>query len=231
MLMQDIFIVSGSEYLNAVWKDAKKVMMSHDELNLAISHMFDVPSADMAFYRGDRTGSAHESHPLSPARDADHRNHYLTLKTVAEYLTGANLTATAQRYQNAISKELDTVHVDYEWVEMDDLFSFVRRHVANATVETLLGSGFVAQFPDFIDNFYVFNSKVQRFVMRWPTFLLRKECRARKRCIEIMRQWRKTMNVQQFDGSPMFLKNLESFQNWGLSDDAIACSDLAILWG
>ena len=86
-----------------------------------------------------------------------------------------------------MTKQLDAVPVDHEWVEMDDLISFVRHHVASATVDVLLGSGFTAQFPDFIDNFYLFNSKTQRFAMSWPKFLLRKECRTRNRCIEMMR--------------------------------------------
>ena len=55
------------------------------------------------------------------------------LKTVADYLSDGNLATKAQRYQIAMKKQLAEVPVEDEWVEMDDLFSFARRLIANST--------------------------------------------------------------------------------------------------
>ena len=231
MLTQEVYVVSGAEYLNAIWKDTKKVMMSHDALNLSLSNMFGVPGKEMPFFLGDRTGSSHDPHASSPARDPDHRVSYLMLKTTADYLSGPHLTATAQKYQAAMKSQVDSLPVGDDWVEMDDLFNFARRLIANSTVETMLGSSFLSQFPDFVDSFYTYNNRIRRFLQGWPRFLLPKAWCARKRCIEIMRQWRKTVNVHDFDGSPMMLKRWTWFEKWNISDDAIAASDLGILWG
>ncbi|KAL8643706.1 MAG: hypothetical protein Q9226_008173, partial [Calogaya cf. arnoldii] len=188
MLTQEVYIVSGADYLNAIWKDTTKVMMSHDALNLSLSNMFD-------------------------------------------YLSGPNLAATAQIYQTAMKRQLAGVPVEDEWIEMDDLFSFARRLVANSTCETMLGAKFLAQFPDFVDSFYAYNSRIRRLLQGWPMFLIPRAWRARERCIEIMRQWRKTLNMEEFDGSPMMVRRWSIFEKWNISDDAIAAQDLGILWG
>ncbi|KAL8657482.1 MAG: hypothetical protein Q9226_001876 [Calogaya cf. arnoldii] len=216
MLTQEVYIVSGADYLNAIWKDTKKVIMSHDALNLSLSNM---------------TGSSHDPDAQSPARNPDQRVPYVMLKNTAEYLSGGNLTATAQRYQTAMRSQLASVPVEDEWIEMDDLFSFARRVVANSTCETMLGAKFLAQFPDFVDNFYAYNSRIRRLLQGWPRLLIPRAWGARERCIEIMRQWRKTLNVEEFDGSPMMLKRWSIFEKWNISDDAIAAQDLGILWG
>ena len=226
-----MYIVAGAEYLNVIWKDSKKVMMSHDALNLSLSKMFALPEKEMPFFLSDRTGSSHDPHTQSPPRNADQRVAYLMLKTSAEYLSRENLTATAERYQVALKNQLAAVPVQGEWVEMDDLFDFARRLVANATCESILGSKFLTKFPDFVDNFYVYNSKIRRLLQGWPRFLVPRAWQARKRCIEIMRQWRKTLNVHDFDGSPMMLKRWSYFEKWNISDEAIASQDLGILWG
>lgn len=223
--------MAGAEYLNAIWKDTKKVMMSHDALNLSLSNMFALPKKDMPFFWSDRTGSSHDPHTQSPPRAADQRVAYLMLKTSAEYLSRGNLAATAERYQIAMKNQLSDVPIQGEWVEMDDLFDFARRLVANATCESILGSTFLTQFPDFVDNFYVYNSRIRRLLQGWPRFLIPRAWQARKRCIEIMGQWRKTLNVHDFDGSPMMLKRWSIFAKWNISDEAIASQDLGILWG
>ncbi|KAG6985307.1 cytochrome P450 [Physcia stellaris] len=210
MLTQEVYVVSGSEYLNAIWKDTKK---GHDVTRCP------EPLPEQYVRR------------TSPARDPDHRVSYLMLKTTADYLSGTHLTATAQKYQAAMKSQVDILPIGDDWVEMDDLFSFTRRLIANSTVETMLGSSFLSQFPDFVDNFYTYNSRIRRFLQGWPKFLLPKAWCARKRCIDIMQQWRKTVNAQDFDGSPMMLKRWSWFEKWNISDDAIAASDLGILWG
>ena len=238
MLTQEIHVPTGAPYLNALFKDSSKTLMSHDALNRSLSHMFGVPGAEMPFFTSDRTGSAHEPHHDAPARDKDCRVQYLMLKTVADHLSGPGLAGTAVRFRGAMEKQIEAVDVgsgvkEEEWVEMDDLFGFVRGLVARATCETMLGSKFLAQFPDFVDCFYTYNDRIRRFLQGWPRFLIPRAWAARKRCIEIMRLWKRGVEADagSFDGSPMMVKRWEIFEKWGISEDAIAASDLGILWG
>ena len=224
-------MVSGADYVNAIWKDTRKVMMSQDALNLALNKMFALPDQDMPLFWSDKTGSSSDPHTQSPPRDADQRVHYLMLKTTAEYLSRENLAATAQRFQTAMKNQLADVPVQGEWVEMADLFDFTRRLVAKATCESILGTNFLNQFPDFVDSFYVFNSKIMRMLQGWPRFLMPKAWQARKRCLEVMQQWRKTVNVHDFDGNPLMPKRWSYFEKWNVSDEAIASQDMGILFG
>ena len=195
--------------------------------------MFGVPGAEMPFFTSDRTGSAHEPHPDAPARDKDTRVSYLMLKTVADHLSGPGLAATAVRFQGAMGGQIGAIVMGEEWIEMDDLFVFVRGLVARATCETMLGSKFLAQFPDFVDSFYTYNDRIRRFLQGWPRFLIPRAWAARKRCTEIMRLWKRGVEAdgESFDGSPMMVKRWAWFEKWGISEDAIAASDLGILWG
>ena len=214
--------------------------MSQDMLHHAFSYMFAVPARDMPIFTSDHTGSAHEPHPDAPARDKDHRVSYLMLKTVVDHWTGSGLAATTMRFRRAIERQIHNVDVgrgkvqgmEEEWVEMDDLFRFVRALVARATCETMLGSRFLAQFPDFVDCLYTYNDRLMRFVQGWPRIFIPRAWAARKRCIEIMRLWRRGVeaDVGSFDGSPMMVKRWEWFEKWGFSGDAVACLDMGFLW-
>ena len=115
---------------------------------------------------------------------------------------------------------------------MDDLQLFLRPLIAKSTVEAICGATFLRQHPDFVENFYEFNSKVFSFLQGWPKFMLPKAARARECCIEILRQFRKEHDEHNFDGNAMMLRRWSYFSKMqGLSEYAVACSDLVILWG
>ena len=56
--------------------------------------------------------------------------------------------------------------------------------------------------------------------------------RSRDRCIAITEEWRKTSNMEEFDGNAMILRRWQYFSKMEkLSEDGVACSDLGIFWG
>ena len=241
MVTHEIHVPTGAAYLNALFKDTSKTLMSHDALNRSLSHMFGVPGAEMPFFKSDRTGSAREPHPDAPAREEDCRVPYLMMKTIGDHLSGSGLAKTATRFQGAMGRQIQAVEfgrgveerVGDEWVEMDDFVGFVRGLVARAMCDTMLGSKFLAEFPDFVDCFNTYNDRIRRFLLGCPRFLIPRAWAARKRCIEIMRLWKKGVEADtaSFDGSPMMVKRWEYFEKWGISEYAIASLDLGILWG
>ena len=72
---RDVYVVSGAEYLKAVWKDTKG-MSSCDGLNVALRNMFNTPRKDMTFIKQDRSGISHDPHPLRKTKPEDRVFHH-----------------------------------------------------------------------------------------------------------------------------------------------------------
>ena len=229
-LRNDIYVVSGAEYLNAIWKNTKG-MTSTNGINIALSNMFDTPKQDMMFFEADKSGITHDPHPKSLTRPED-RVFYLMHKATVDCLAGSHITIATEKFQAALKRRIEAISVRDEWVEMDDLFSFLRPLISYSTIEAMCGAKFLIMFPDFPDNFWTFNKTMPKLLQGWPRWAMPAAWQARDRCISTMRQWRKISNESTFDGNAMILRRWSYFSKMqGLSDDGVACSDLGILWG
>ena len=210
-------------------------MTSTNGINIALQNMFDTPKRDMMFFRAEKSGITHDPHPQSSTKPED-RVFYLMHKATVDCLAGSHITIAAQKFQTALERRIDAVPVQDEWVEMDDLFSFLRPLVSLSTVEAMCGANFLKMFPDFIDSFWNFNSRMPKLLQGWPRWMMPKAWQARDQCISTMKQWRKMSDKENFeenfDGNAMILRRWSYFSKMqGLSEDGVACSDLGILWG
>ena len=230
LLRQDVYVVCGAEYLNALWKNTKD-MTSTNGINIALRNMFDTPKQDMKFFKADNSGITHDPHPKSSTSPED-RIFYLMHKATVDCLAGSHLTLADQKFQAALARRIQAVPAQDEWVKMDDLFNFLRPLISCSTVEAMCGRTFLESFPDFVDTFWHFNSRMPRLLQGWPRWMMPKAWQARDRCISMMKQWRKECSWNDFDGNEMILRRWSYFAKMeGLSDHGIACSDLGILWG
>ncbi|KAL8725779.1 MAG: hypothetical protein Q9166_007144 [cf. Caloplaca sp. 2 TL-2023] len=229
-LQKEIYVISGAEYLNAVWKNTKG-LTSTNGINLALHNMFNTSKQDMKFFEADKSGITHDPHPQS-STSPENRVFYLMHKATVDCLAGSHLTLAAQRFESALRRNIDGVPVQDEWVEMDDLFEFLRPLISCSTVEAMCGANFLKAFPDFVATFWTFNNKMPRLLQGYPRWMIPRAWQARDRCISTMRQWRKITNDENFDGNVMIQRRWDYFSKMqGLSDDGVACSDLGILWG
>ena len=206
-------------------------MTSTNGINIALHNMFDTPKKDMMFFKADKSGITHDPHAQSSTRPED-RVFYLMHKATVDCLAGSHITIAAQRFQTALKGRIAAVSVEEEWVEMDDLFHFLRPLISYSTIEAMCGANFLRTFPDFVDNFWSFNSRMPTLLQGWPRWMTPKAWQARDRCIRTMIQWRKVSNEDDFDGNAMILRRWSYFSKMrGLSETGVACSDLGILWG
>lgn len=210
-------------------------MTSTNGINIALHNMFDTPKQDMIFFQADRSGITHDPHPQSSTKP-ENRVFYLMHKATVDCLAGLHITIAAQKFQVALQRSIEAVPVQDKWVEMDDLFSFLRPLISHSTVEAMCGANFLHMFPDFLDNFWSFNSRMPKLLQGWPRWMMPKAWRARDQCVSTMKKWRKMSDnanfEENFDGNAMILRRWSYFSKMqGLSEDGIACSDLGILWG
>ena len=222
--------MSGAEYLNSIFKNTKG-LTSTNGINIALHNMFDTPKRDMAFFEADKSGITQDPHPKSSTKPED-RVFYLMHKATVDCLAGSHLTIAAQRFQVALERRIVAVPVQEEWMEMDDLFSFLLPLISYSTIEAMCGATFLQMFPEFVDNFWHFNTQMPKLLQGWPRWMMPKAWSARDRCISIMKKWRQICDTENFDGNAMMVRRWSYFSKMqGLSEHGVACSDLGILWG
>lgn len=228
---KDIYLVSGAEYLNAVWKNTKGLTIRHG-INISLSHMFATPKEDMKVYESDDSGICHDPHPQSSVKPED-RVFHLVHKAVADNLSGPGLKISAQRFKDALVQHIEASPITEEWVEMDDLFGFVRPFISRSTIQAMCGDDFFRMYPEFFDDFWYFNVSMPKLLHRYPRWMVPKAWQARDRCIAVMKKWRKEVEgTDDFQGNGMISQRWAFFSKiQGLSDDGVAASDVGILWG
>ena len=132
-----MYVVSGADYLNAVWRNTKG-LTSTNGINIALRNMFDTPKQDMRFFENDDSGITHDPHPQSSRRPED-RVFYLMHKATVDCLAGSHMTIAAQKFQTALGRRIAAVPVQEEWMEMEDLYSFLRPLVSLSTIDAMCG--------------------------------------------------------------------------------------------
>lgn len=229
-LRKDIYVVSGAELLNAVWKNTRG-MTSTNGINIALSNMFNTPKKDMLFFEADDSGITHDPHPLS-STEQHNRVFFLMHKAAVDCLAGSNLTASSLAFQTALAERIHVQPVSSEWTEMNDLYDFLKPLISCSTIEVMCGPSFLRTFPGFVEDFWLFNTAMPRLLQGWPRWMMPKAWKARDRCIATMKNWRNVRDGATFDGNVMIPRRWSYFSKMkGLSEQGIACSDLGILWG
>lgn len=231
-------MIAGSENLNAVWKNTKG-LTSTNGITIALSNMFNTSKKNMEFFRADNSGLTHDPHPMSNVRPDD-RIFYLMHKATVDCLAGPHLAATSRDFQTALKERIADVPVGDDWVEMPDLYTWLRPHISHATVKAMCGSCFLELNPTFVQDFWNFDKAMPKLLQGWPRWMHPSAWKAREKCIEGMRRWRKLSDGQSsssltdlaFPGNEMIRARWRYFAKMDrLSDEGVACSDLGILWG
>jgi hypothetical protein len=201
--------------------------------------MFNTPKEDMIFFENDDSGITHDPHAQSLV-DPENRVFYLMHKATVDCLAGSHVRVAARKFEKALWDQIETkFSTTTEWIEMNDLFEFIRPLISRATIQAMCGATFLRVFPEFFEKFWNFNEDMPKLLQGWPRWMMPKAWRARDLCIAIMKKWRKLHDTQTsdsdggtFDGSAMILRRWSYFSKMQeLSEHGVACSDLGILWG
>ena len=172
-------------------------------INLSLQYMFNAPKHDMKFFKADTSGIAQEPHHQSSTRP-ENRVHSLMHKATVDCLAGPQLTITGQRFQSALKRRTEALPVNDEWIEMDDLFSFLRSLIPYSAIEAMCGVSFLKTFPDFPNDFWNFDGRMPSLLNGCPRWRMPKAWQARDRCLSAIKQWRQLSNEENFDGNDFY---------------------------
>ena len=192
--------------------------------------MFGSSKQDMKYWHSDNSGITIDPHPQSLVKP-ENRGHHTMYHAISRGLTSCNLRIAGENFQAALQRRIDTVPVHNEWVEMDDLYSFLLPLISESTFTAMFGSRFLEIFPDFAENFWTFHRKMRKLAVGWPRWIMPKAWEARDYCLSALKQWRGIHEKEDSKVNALYQERWEFFsKTQGLSDDGAASSDLGITW-
>ena len=245
MLTTDIYIVTGPDLIDSVWKQS---VLLRNEIyrTLVVYNMFGMPKDAGAFYLADESGSQH--HPSSGTNiNPNHRIKYLTRTALAKLLTGSGLKPFAERFTSNLTHQL-TVNtgVATEWTTFTDFFPFFRDELFKASTRSMCGEELLSQNPNFVDDFWKFDKNIPSLAQRLPRWLAPSAYATRDKCLEQVEKWHDVlaqkirtetahadfMESQHPTGIELMISRQKMWSAMEAMDArAKASEDLGLIWG
>ena len=239
---QEANIVSGAAHVSAIWRS--RVLDTKPAAVLALTRLFATPARALRFWADDDSGTNPRPHPHSNPVASDQRLYFHTHRTTHAFMTGKSLKQFADRFQGLLVGWLERQPIGAEWTELEDLHGFVQTMLATAGVEAMCGPTLLKLCPNWVDDFWLFDSYLPKFLGGLPWLRARKGYYARQRCLDGIKAWHRHAQTHfdpaqveadgtdPFFGSSLMRSRQEMWAKMPAMDtDAIASEDLGILWG
>ncbi len=248
-----ITIVSDAQQIAALFKAPAGSLSTKQRTMFALRAFLGSPRRAMPFYEADDSGvDARPLAGCSMTRP-EHRIFHLQAATASKYLSGAHLARLSQRYTAILARNLDAAFDgarngssrnrdcaladpkydnddddddddDDGWVELPDLYAFLRDEAFRAAVEAMCGPYLLSESPSpegkqqqqpqqtqhkgsqssaaaasFVDDFWRFDRSLPWLVRGLPRWLYPAPYRARDRVLQRIKAWHAWANAHTFD--------------------------------
>lgn len=206
-----------------------------------------MPLSDVKIYEDDDSGLY-----LKPALNSNvapnmrllHKAHH----QFGKELTGTSLTELSRQFVRSFASQIKrkSEEIADGWVELPDIFKFVRDESFTATTKALCGEHILRLSPEFASNFWKFDAWLQLLLKRVPRLFIPKAYAIRDKCQEQIAIWHAfaDKHVDCYDESirdvlwePYYGHRLmrERAKMYiatnKFSDVGRAASDLGMIWG
>ncbi|KAG9519407.1 cytochrome P450, partial [Aureobasidium melanogenum] len=240
----ELSFISGPKNVFSLFRQSRK-FSAKASVVIAIDRLFGTPKHLVAsFYDHDDTG--YDAKPDVGARDvASHlRIHHTVHVQVIKYLSGSGLKPMTNRLMGNIAKTMLNSGIGGVWLEIDDLFDFCKVKLLHASINSMFGEYLTVLHPDFVEDYWKFDSCTTTLVKGFPSFMVPRSWAARRKCLESLKHWKlyveKLVDADDrklYDGldphfgSQFIRQRHEAFNKMEPMDaDSIASEDLAIMW-
>lgn len=241
--MMDMYMVSGDAHIVSLFSQSQ-IMTNKTYRALAVGNMFGMPKKAQDFLAADDSGLNPKPHPTSNVKP-EHRIDYLTHATLARFLSGPGLKPLVSRFRDNILRRFADQDVGSEWIEMPDLYSFLKVQLFTASVEAMCGSRILVLSPEFCEDFWKFDEGLSHLAKGYPRWLIPATYQARNKCLAHVKTWHRFLREHSsreesgyddsYDpelgaGIMRYRQNMYSKME-AIDADAMASEDLGMLWG
>lgn len=240
--MMDLYMVSGDAHIGSLFGQSQ-IMNNKTYRALAVSNMFGMPAKAKEFLAADDSGLNSTPHPSSSVRP-EYRIDYLTHAALARFLSGPGLKPLVSRFKDNIMRQFADQEIGSEWIEMPDLYSFIKVQMFNASVEAMCGSYILSLNPTFCEDFWNFDAGLPKLAKGYPRLLIPATYQARNKCLAHVKKWHlflreHSSRVESGDdsydpelGAGIMRHRQKVYSKMEAIDaDAMASEDLGMLWG
>lgn len=207
-----------------------------------MERFFGTTKRALRFYNEDDSGISLQPHPESRI-EPEHRVYYHTHKVTQEFMSGPGLAVFTSRFQDSLRTQISKSEINENWVELPDLFSFLRDMLSTAAVTTMCGPSLLALSPNMVQDLWDFDRSLPSFFKGYPRWLAPKAWKSRQRCLDNFKRWQ-AFAAQNFDnscigkdghdpyyGAPLMRSRQEYFSKMeSLDQDALASENVGLMW-
>ena len=246
------FLIQGVDNVRRLLKAASDTNPAHAQ-NFIASQLFGMPASAAKLFEQDDSGYA--ATPRAGSTVAPHnRICYRDRKLLLDMFQGRELECVISRFRAAFDRRMaelvGSMTQEEGWHEMPDLWEFLTTHVTPAAIEALCGSALVQDVDgDFVRDFWAFDAWVPAITKGVPAWLSPRAYRVRDKLLDSLVTWRSldwqyqrrrtgtTTDDDKGDagddatrGSPSMMAKMDLLEVDGWSLQAIAASDLGLIW-
>jgi hypothetical protein len=158
----------------------KRVMNASKELSpnpfiheMTLGQMLGSPKETITFYKNDQGKMDH-----------------VQMAHIRHHVTGTGLVQMSKKVYERLHINISkTVLRDGTWTEIPDFFRFVQDQVTIAITETLLGTDILQQYPEMIEDQWMFMDRSIEIVMGLPRSIVSGAYDARDRLLVNLKTW------------------------------------------
>ncbi len=234
---------AGAEHIQAFFKG--KDMSGNIATTTAMEKSFGMPRPSVEFYEADDGG--HQPNPKAGSTvKPENRVLYETHKLVNTNLTGESLIGITSRFQKFLAQQLtETNDVRDEWIEIPDLYAFMKKHIMEAATTSMFGTYILSLNPTFMEDFWAWNPDMGTLFLGVPRWLVPGAYRNRTKVLDNVKRWHKyarehydcskvspeDADWEPYWGSKFSRRRQVMFNKWNqLDDTAKAAEDFSIIW-
>ncbi|KAL1612156.1 hypothetical protein SLS60_000380 [Paraconiothyrium brasiliense] len=186
----NVFLISSPELIRATLYDTKN-FVTHYARAKFIRNVLGYSKAAIHTIENDTSGSAREPLPGSsvPANKRILRMQQVSTLDVITSKDG--MAEILRQFTRVFDDMLNELVGGGSWVEVQDLYWFMRHIGSTAIITALCGPRLLRDCPGFLDNFWTFDEKVHFLHMALPHWLNPRAERSRTFCTDAITKWRK----------------------------------------
>ena len=147
------------------------------------------PEHVVPVYSGDNSGLLPKPLPGSQVRP-ENRIRFLHTKAAHQHLAGITGVKIGERYMKILTRNLsaNTV-VGNDWVELPDLWLFVRNMIFPCSTEAICGSSILSLNPTLTEDFWAFHRGIPALLQYMPRWLSPGAHRDRHKMLDAIKRW------------------------------------------
>ncbi|KAL9122095.1 MAG: hypothetical protein Q9187_001355 [Circinaria calcarea] len=237
-----LYFLQGAENIVTLWK--KSTLVPGTRIHLFfLKHLFGMPEEAIEVYALDNSGIKAQPLPGSNV-SPHHRIHHLTHTSMLKFMGGAGLAKWYERWASIFLKNLQSLDLGEDWVEMPDLMDFVSEHFGSAVLESMCGPTLRKINPNFMQDLKDYHYGQPKRSKCIPEWMMPQAYAIRRKILSNIKEWHATARKKTKDNNIIQDKDFDSW--WGsdfMKDrqgvfegikefdyEAYASSDLGLIW-